>query len=327
MKNSRNKFYLIFIAGFVTLIIVPFLGLVDIDIISIFGDSSGGFIFWQLRLPRVILSFLAGSALALGGLVFQNLFKNSLATPYTLGVSSGAAAGAVIAIKLNLTITLFGVSWIYISGFFGGLLSIFLILGITRITKNYSVYTILMSGVAINFFFSSFILLLQYMVDITQTISVLRWLMGSISTSGYKDVFILLPAWLFFVITIFLVKKELLLISGGEEFAGTRGMNVKAFKILLFIIVSFITGIIVSIIGPIGFIGLIVPHISRQIIKNDTKLLIFFTIFLGGIILTFADMLSRLLIPPVEIPVGIITSFFGAPFFLFILISGLRKKR
>ncbi|MEN8154576.1 MAG: iron ABC transporter permease [Acidobacteriota bacterium] len=327
MKNRRNKIFLICIAGFITLLTVPFLGMVDIDIHSIFEKGSRGFIFWQLRLPRVILSFLAGSALALGGLVFQNIFKNSLATPYTLGVSSGAAAGAVIAIKLNLTITIFGLNWIYISGFAGGLVSIFLILGITRITKNYSVYTILMSGVAINFFFSSFILLLQYMVDITQTISVLRWLMGSISTSGYNDIFILLPAWIFFVIIIFLVKKELLLISGGEEFAGSRGLNVKAFKIILFIIVSFITGIIVSIVGPIGFIGLIVPHISRLIIKNDFKVLIFFTIFLGGIILTFADMLSRLLIPPVEIPVGIITSFFGAPFFLFILISGLRKKR
>ncbi|MCK4889450.1 MAG: iron ABC transporter permease, partial [Candidatus Aminicenantes bacterium] len=256
----------------------------------------------------------------------QNIFKNSLATPYTLGVSSGAAAGTVAALKLNLALSIFGINLVYIAGFLGGILSILLILGISRITKSYSVYTILMSGVAINFFFSAFILLLQYMVDITQTISVLRWLMGSISTTGYKDILILLPIWIFFVLTAVLLNKELVLISGGENFAVTRGLDVKKFRILLFIIVSLITGVIVSITGPIGFIGLIVPHIARQFIKDDFRFLVIVTVIFGGILLAIADLLARTLIPPVEIPVGIITSFFGAPFFLFILITSLRKK-
>lgn len=325
MKN-RTKYLLITGSGILIIILIPFLGIIDLDISKLFSNDTDSFIFWQLRFPRTIMAFLVGSSLALGGLIFQNIFKNSLATPYTLGVSSGAAAGTVAALKLNLALSVFGINLVYIAGFLGGIFSIILILGISRITKSYSVYTILMSGVAINFFFSAFILLIQYMVDITQTISVLRWLMGSISTSGYKDILILFPAWIFFVTTAFLLKNELILISAGESFAVTRGLDVKKFRILLFIIVSLITGIIVSIAGPIGFIGLIVPHISRQLIKDDFRFLVIVTIIFGGILLAVADLLARTLIPPVEIPVGIITSFFGAPFFLFILISSLRKK-
>jgi len=324
--KSKTKYIIIIGSGILVLVLVPFLGIIDIDISKLFSNNSSSFIFWQLRLPRTIMAFIVGSSLALGGLIFQNIFKNSLATPYTLGVSSGAAAGTVAALKLNLTLSVFGINMIYIAGFLGGISSILLILGISRIIKSYSVYTILMSGVAINFFFSSFIMLLQYMVDITQTVSLLRWLMGSISTSGYKDITVLLPVWLFFIFVAILLKKELLLISGGENFASTRGLDVKKFRILLFIIVSVITGIIVSITGPIGFVGLIVPHISRQFIKDDFRLLVSVTIIFGGILLAVADLLARTLLPPIEIPVGIITSFFGAPFFLFILISSLRKK-
>ncbi len=324
--KSRTKYLLISSLGLLTLILIPFLGIIDINISKLFSDNPDSFIFWQLRLPRTIMAFIVGSSLALGGLIFQNIFKNSLATPYTLGVSSGAAAGTVAALKLNLVLSIFGINFIYLAGFLGGILSILLILGISRITKSYSVYTILMSGVAINFFFSAFILLLQYMVDITQTVSVLRWLMGSISVSGYKDIVIIFPVWIFFISAALLLKKELILISGGENFAGSRGLDVKKFRMLLFIIVSLVTGMIVSMTGPIGFIGLIVPHISRQFVKDDFRFLVILTVISGGTLLALADLLARTLIPPAEIPVGVITSFFGAPFFIFILISSLRKK-
>ncbi len=324
--KSRTKYSIVLGSAILTLLIVPFLGIIDLDISKLFSNNTNSFIFWQLRLPRTVMAFLVGSSLALGGLIFQNIFKNSLATPYTLGVSSGAAAGTVVVLKLNLAINIFGINMVYIGGFLGGILSILLILGISKITKSYSVYTILMSGVAINFFFSSFIMLLQYMVDITQTVSVLRWLMGSIFTSGYKDILILFPVWTFFIFVSLILKKELLLISGGENFAETRGLDVNKFRILLFVIVSLVTGIVVSLTGPIGFIGLIVPHITRRIIKDNFRLLVIVTIILGGILLAIADLLARTLLPPVEIPVGIVTSFFGAPFFLFVLISSLRKK-
>jgi len=324
----NKKYIWIALVGVAVLLLLPFIGVVDIDVYKLFSaqQSSESFIFWQLRVPRTLLAFLVGSTLALAGLIFQNLFKNALATPYTLGVSSGAAASTVMAMKLKLSLAFLGLNGIYIYGFSGALITIFIILAIARAVKSFSIYTLLMSGIALNFFFSSYILLVQYLLDFTETVSVLRWLMGGLTVTGYSEIIFLVPLYLFFVVTTFLVRNELMLISGGDQFAYSKGLNVKKFRIFVFIIVSFIVGVVVSIAGPIGFVGLIVPHISRLIFKDDFKAVIYFTIFIGGLLLVITDFLARILIPPVEIPVGIITSFMGAPFFLFILISKWKKN-
>jgi len=259
-------------------------------------------------------------------MIFQNIFRNSLATPYTLGVSSGAAAATVFAMKMNISLVFLGLNGIYIYGFLGAVISIFIILGIAKMVKSFSIYTLLMSGIALNFFFSSNILLVQYLVKYTETVSVLRWLMGGLSVTGYSEIVFLFPLYLFFVILTFSIKDELMLISGGDQFAHSKGLNVKKFRIFIFITVAFLVGVVVSISGPIGFVGLIVPHISRLIFKNNFKLVTFFTLFIGGLLLVLTDFLARILIPPVEIPVGIITAFMGTPFFLFILVSKLKKR-
>ncbi|MCK4766283.1 MAG: iron ABC transporter permease [Candidatus Aminicenantes bacterium] len=322
----NKKYIVISIFGLLLLVGLPFIGQVKLDIQSLFGENTGSFIFWQLRVPVTILSFIVGSTLALAGLIFQNIFKNSLATPYTLGVSSGAAAASVLAIKLNISISFLGLNGIYLYGFVGALITIFLIIGIAKLVRSFSIYTLLMSGIALNFFFSACILLIQYLSDYAQTTSVLRWLMGSLSVAGYNEILFLLPIYIFFIITTFQLKNDLILISAGDSFAFSKGMNVKKFRIFILIIVSFIVGVVVTIAGPIGFIGLIVPHISRLIFKNDFKAVTFFTIFIGGLLLVVTNFVARNLIPPVEIPVGIITSFLGAPFFLFILVSKLKKQ-
>ena len=323
-----KKYILIACIGVVVLLLLPFIGVIKIDLQSLLSAeaSTNSFIFWQLRVPRTLLAFIVGSTLALSGLIFQNIFKNSLATPYTLGVSSGAAAGTVTAMKLKLSLSFLGLNGIYIYGFTGALITIFIILAIAKIVKSFSIYTLLMSGIALNFFFSSFILLIQYLLQFTETVAVLRWLMGGLSISGYSEIIFLVPLYLFFVIATFLLRNELVLISGGDQFAYSKGLNVKTFRIFIFIMVSFIVGVAVSIAGPIGFVGLIVPHISRLIFKDDFKAVIYFTVFIGGLLLVVTDFLARVLIPPVEIPVGIITSFMGAPFFLFVLISKLKKE-
>jgi iron complex transport system permease protein len=323
-----RKYVIIALAGVIILSFLPFIGIVKIDVQSLISadSSTNSFIFWQLRVPRTLLAFLVGSTLALSGLIFQNIFKNSLATPYTLGVSSGAAASTVMAMKLKLSLVFMGLNGTYIYGFTGALITILIILAIARAVKSFSIYTLLMSGIALNFFFSSFILLVQYLLDFTETVSVLRWLMGGLTVTGYNEIIFLLPLYLFFVITTFMVRNELVLISGGDQFAYSKGMNVKKFRIFIFVMVSFLVGVVVSIVGPIGFVGLIVPHISRLIFKDDFKAIIYFTIFIGGLMLVVTDFLARILIPPVEIPVGIITSFMGAPFFLFVLISKLKKN-
>lgn len=322
----NKKYTIIIIAGLLVLLLLPFLGAIKIDFQGIFDNSPGSFIFWQLRVPRTLLAFMVGSTLALAGLLFQNIFRNSLATPYTLGVSSGAAAATVFAIKMKLSLVFLGLNGIYIYGFLGALITIFIILGIAKMVKSFSIYTLLMSGVALNFFFSSFILLVQYLLEFTETVTVLRWLMGGLTVSGYSEIVFLFPLYLFFVVMTFSIKNELILISGGDQFAHSKGLNVKKFRIFIFVTVSFLVGVVVSIAGPIGFVGLIVPHISRLIFKKDFRLVTFFTIFIGGLMLVFTDFLARVIIPPVEIPVGIITAFMGAPFFLFILVSKLKKN-
>lgn len=323
----NKKYVFLTILGLLVLILLPFIGIIKIDLTTLFRENSSSFIFWQLRLPRTLLGFMAGSSLALAGLIFQNLFKNSLATPYTLGISSGASAGIVLGIKLHLSATLLGINGLVILGFGGALLSIGVILGIARLVRSYSIYTLLMSGVAINFFFSSFILITQYLFDFSQTLSILRWLMGGISVTGYRELLFLLPVFVFFILAAILLKKELVIASAGEAFAYAKGLNIRRFRIIVFITVSFIIGILVSLVGPIGFVGLIIPHISRLIFRRDFKSILAFTIISGGLFLAITDFVSRILIRPVEIPVGIITSLMGAPFFLFVLISHLRKNR
>lgn len=323
----NKKIIILLATGFLMILLLPFFGLINIDLHNLLNSSDSSFIFWQLRVPRTILGFIAGSSLALAGLIFQNIFKNSLATPYTLGVSTGASAGIVLGIKLHLTGTVWGLHGIYIFGFLGALISVFVILGIAKMVKSYSIYTLLMSGVAINFFFSSLIVMVQYLFDFTHTITILRWLMGGITTTGYRELLFFLPVYVFFIIAAFFLKNELLIASAGDEFAYSKGLNIKKFRILLFILVSFIIGVLVSFVGPIGFIGLIVPHIARIIFKKDFRSTLFFTIIAGGILLSLTDFIARIIIQPVEIPVGIITSLLGAPFFLFILISSLRRNK
>lgn len=322
----NKKYIIVIVFGLLVLLVLPFMGVIKIDLKGLFEDNPGSFIFWQLRVPRTLLAFMVGSMLALAGMIFQNIFRNSLATPYTLGVSSGAAAFTVFAMKMNISLVFLGLNGIYIYGFMGAVISIFIILGIAKIVKSFSIYTLLMSGIALNFFFSSNILLVQYLVKYTETVSVLRWLMGGLTVTGYGEIVFLFPLYLFFVILTFSIKDELMLISGGDQFAHSKGLNVKTFRIFIFITVAFLVGVVVSISGPIGFVGLIVPHISRLIFKNNFKLVTFFTLFIGGLLLVLTDFLARILIPPVEIPVGIITAFMGTPFFLFILVSKLKKR-
>jgi iron complex transport system permease protein len=307
------------------LVCAPFLGITPIGLQGIFQDSPNSFIFWHLRLPRTILGFVAGAILALSGLVCQNLFKNNLATPDLLGISSGAAAGAVIALKFKLHLSFLGGGGVYVFSYLGAISAVLFIFFVARLIKNTSLYTFLMSGVAINFFYSSIIVFFQYIFDYADTFSLLRWLMGGISIAGYREILLLLILLLLFLILVFTFKKEFLLVSAGDDFAQSRGLNVANFRIYSFLGLSFFVGAVVSICGPIGFIALVVPHVSRSWGKSHYNATVAFTFLLGGALLVLADLLARTLIPPVDIPVGIVTSLLGAPFFLLLLIAQLKK--
>jgi iron complex transport system permease protein len=322
----NKKIIILVLFAFFLLVFTPFFGIIPIEIRNIFQNNSNSFIFWHLRVPRALLGFTAGAILALSGLVCQNLFKNSLATPDLLGISSGAAAGAVIALKFDLNFSFLGVRGLYIFSSLGALSAVLFVFFIARLIKNTTLYTFLMSGVAINFFFSSIIVVFQYVLDYSDTFSLLRWLMGGLSVSGYNEIIFLLFLLILFLFFTFYFKKEFLLISAGDDFAQSRGLNVANFRIFSFLGLSFFVGAVVSICGPIGFIALIVPHISRSWGSSQYNNTAVFTLFLGGCLLVLADFVARIAIPPVDIPVGIVTSLLGAPFFLMILIAHLKKN-
>lgn len=310
--------------------ISPFLGMHPIPMEAVFnlapGGGMGAEIFWSLRVPRVLVAFLAGAGLAVSGMTFQALFRNPLATPFTLGVASGAALGAALYIRLGLSFTVFNISGLSLTAFAGALGSILLVYGLAQARQGFSIASMLLAGVAISFFFSSMILFLQYLSDFTQSFHILRWLMGSLSVTGIKAVFEILPWVLGSAVITFSLSRELNLLATGELIAASRGVNIKQIRRLLFFVTSLAVGSIVAICGPIGFVGMMVPHICRLLAGADHRFLTPITFLFGGSFLTLCDTLARNLIAPAEIPVGIITALLGGPFFVWLLLRQTPEK-
>jgi len=279
-------------------------------------------IFWDLRVPRVLMAALAGAALAVSGMTFQAVFRNSLAEPFTLGVASGASLGAAVYTHLGLAFSLFwipGMSWF---AFAGAVLAILLVFGLTRVRPGFSGATLLLAGVAINFCFSSLILFLQYRSDFTQSYVILRWMMGGLSNVvRYDDVLTVLPLAVVGTLIVLYLTHELNLIATGEDLAASRGVEVNRTKIVLFFAVSLMVGAVVAACGPIGFVGLMAPHICRLLIGPDHRYLTPATLLFGAAFLVACDTLARTVMPPAELPVGILTSLLGGPFFLWLLLA------
>ncbi len=297
------------------LIISPFIGSIQNSSPDIQQD-----ILTQIRLPRVLLAFIAGAGLALCGMVFQAMFHNPLATPFTLGVASGASLGASLYVLLGMSFSLFGIAGTTVTAFAGAMATISLIYSLSRFRTGFSPETLLLTGVAVSFIFSSLILFTQYMSNITDSFRILRWLMGSLTTVGYQDLFQLLPFVSLSIAIILWLSRELNLLSAGDDIAMSRGLAVQQLRYILFFTTSLCVGAIVAVCGPIGFIGMMVPHICRVLIGNDHRWLAPTCLLFGGSFLIICDSFSRLAIAPAEIPVGVITTLLGGPFFLFLLI-------
>ena len=311
------------------IVAAPFLGIESISLNEIFHVSTGNIkanIFWKIRIPRVLTAFCAGAALAISGMVFQAMFRNPLATPFTLGVSSGAAFGAALYVKLGLVFSILGTSGQTVSSFLGAVISIFFVYGMTRLKKGFSTATMLIAGVAINFFFSSLILFIQYLSDFANSFRIIRWLMGGVEIVGYAPVLSLLPFFVIGSLIVLALTNELNLMMLGEDIAVSRGVAVKKIKALLFFATSIMVGGVVSVCGPIGFVGMMAPHICRLLIGANHRYLMPATFVFGGAFLVFCDTLARTIIAPAEIPVGIITALLGGPFFLWLLLGGSSER-
>ncbi len=280
-------------------------------------------ILFHARLPRILFAALAGAALSAAGVAFQALLRNPLATPYTLGVSSGAACGAVLGMLIGFHQTIIGIPAIQISGILGALLTIWLVYWLGKKTGGHT-HTLLLSGVTLSFFFAAIIMFLQYLADFTQSYRIVHWLMGNLDIAGYETVFRTAPGVIISILLLWSRSSEYNLLSAGEVSAQSRGVNIKLNQQITYIAASLAVALIVCITGPIGFVGLIVPHTLRQISGSDHRILMPASTLCGAGFLVLCDTLARTLFAPAELPVGVLTSILGGPFFLYILLA--RKK-
>lgn len=283
-------------------------------------------ILWRIRVPRVCLGLAAGAALAASGMAFQAMFRNALATPYTLGVSSGASLGAALYMRAQLRLDTAGIDGVSLAALAGAVLSTMLVYGLTRLRRAFSTATLLLAGVATSFSFTSLILLTQYTSDVTTSFRVGRWLMGGLEVVGFEPVWQVLPFAVVGLVAVTVLAREMDLLLVGEDLAATRGVPVEHVKRLLFFAVSLMVGGVTAVCGPIGFVGLIVPHIGRLLVGGHHRFLAPFSILGGAAFLVTCDTVARVAIAPVEVPVGSITALVGGPFFLTLLLWGRANR-
>jgi iron complex transport system permease protein len=319
------KFFIwLFLLGI--LIISPFIGAVTLDISTLFEPNSlTSMLFFDLRLPRVLFAFFAGSILALSGLLFQTLFRNALMTPYTLGVSSGAILGAGIAIKLGLGALAFGIGAVSLFGFFGAIMTVFLLVYLSQFLRSGQHESLLLLGIALSLFYTSALMVIFYLGNAMQNDMLIRFTMGSLSVIGWQNPLLLGFVAFILLAAIYAYRFELQLLSISEHQASLKGINTKRVTLLLLLISSLGIGTLVSISGPIGFVGLIVPHMVAKLYPVTVSNRIIKTALFGGLFLIFCDTLTRGLQTQSELPIGIITAMIGAPFFIYLIITKAHK--
>lgn len=314
------------IIGITVLTLSPFIGAVNLDISEILNPNSlTSKIFFDLRVPRVLFAFFAGSILALSGLLFQTLFRNALMTPYTLGISSGAVLGAGIAIKLGLGTFLFGIAAISFFGFLGAILTVFLLIYLSQFLKSRQHESLLLLGIALSLFYTSALMIIFYLGSAIQNDMLIRFTMGSLSIIGWQNPLILGTVSFILFFFIYIYRFELQLLNISDESATLKGIDTKKVTLLLLIVSSLGIGTLVSISGPIGFVGLIVPHIVAKIYPSTVNRRVLKTALFGGFFLVFCDTITRGLSTQSELPIGIVTALIGGPFFIYLIIS--RSKR
>jgi iron complex transport system permease protein len=283
------------------------------------SESVEAVVTLGLRLPRVLVAVLAGGALAVSGVAFQGLTRNPLAEPSVLGVTSGAAFGVVLAQILGLGAGVVDALGVAAFAFGGALLAALSVYLIAASPGGLAVQTLLLAGVIVGIFFSSAITVVISIVDFNRLGGVIQWLLGNLAPVpvGSLAVFALLAAAGFAL--ILRSARELNLLALGEEAALQLGVDAERLKRRVFLAAALLTGTVVAFTGPIGFVGLIVPHVLRGVVGQDNRLLVPTALVGGGAFLLAADTLARNIIAPAELSVGVITAFCGAPFFVWVL--------
>jgi iron complex transport system permease protein len=318
---SEKKMMIIFIVGLSVVLVCPFVGMAFISPFDLHSESSQYQILFSIRIPRTIIGFLGGGALALCGMVFQAMFRNPLAEPFTLGIASGASCGAAITILSGMTVFTPNIPLVPIGAFTGACLAMGLVAGISFFNYKSNSYTMLLSGVAVSFLFSSLLMFAQYISNMQHSFQIVRWLMGGLEVYGYEQVIIMSIFIILGVGIIFSKLSEIDHLVAGEDIAESRGVDVSKTKIQLLFACTLMVAAIVANCGPIGFVGLIIPYFARRFFKMTHRIIAPISFISGGAFLCVCDTAARTILGTVEIPVGIITAFCGAPFFLWILLG------
>jgi len=275
-------------------------------------------IIWFIRLPRLVLAMVVGVCLAVAGTIFQGLFRNPMADPYVIGASSGAALGATASMVLAVSWTWMGLGSVSLAAFLGALVTVIVVYNLARVGNVIPVQNLLLAGIAVSAFLSSLVSLLMYFSD-DRLHAVVYWLMGGLSGRSWDYVMWSLPYLVVGVGLAIYCARDLNVMLLGEEAAEHLGVEVETSKRILLVAASVLTAIAVAASGIIGFVGLIVPHVVRILIGPDHWKLIPAAGVAGAILVVLADLAARTLLAPVEIPLGVVTSLFGAPFFIYLL--------
>jgi len=323
--HPRTALLVLFLLWMAVAIGAPLVGSQPVSLGDVLrGEPTAGAIFWQLRLPRVLLALLAGAGLAVSGLAFQTLFRNELAEPYTLGIATGAALGAVLSLRLEEMGVLMGMPLVSLASFVGAIGATTLVVGLAWRRKG-NTGTLLLAGIAVSLSCSALILFLQYLSDSTQTFRMVRWMMGGLSVVGYGEVLWIAPWVLAGAAVLLALRWDLNLLLTGEELAASRGVDLVRLRLRVLGVSSLMIGALVAVAGPIGFVGLMVPHMLRRWVGHDHLFLAPACLLGGGAFLAVCDVAARTVMAPAELPVGVLTALLGGPFFLWLLVLGRKE--
>jgi iron complex transport system permease protein len=310
------------------LVVAPTLGSTPVSLSRAFdptiawADNVDAQIFFIARLPRVLAGGLVGATLAATGVVLQALLRNPLATPFTLGVSTGAALGAMLALAWHLDIGVIGVSSVPIASLIGALFATTIVyLLSTSQRRGISTNVLLLAGVTLNAFFSALITFVEYMADYADWFRAARWLLGNLDVSSYTPILAALPLVAIAFVAFAFLPRALNLMTLGEDIAAARGVDVGRAQRVAFLSASLATGAAVSMAGPIGFIGIVVPHLVRLLVGSDHRIVLPASALFGAAFLVLCDLVARTIMAPVELPVGVVTAMIGGPFFLWLLVT------
>lgn len=282
------------------------------------GSDLANNILWNIRLPRTVLVALTGMALGGSGAAYQGLFRNPLADPFLIGISSGAGLGAVLAMSIDWEYSFWGLVAIPLSAFIAALLTVAIVYLLARVGQTTPITNLILAGVAVSAFATSLMSFLMLRSD-GELRRAMSWLMGGSTQLGWEFILIILPYLLIGLGVLIFYSHKINLLQFGDEQAQQLGLNVSQTKTIILIMASMATAAAVAFAGIIGFVGLIVPHIMRLWFGSDYRRLVPLSIIGGATALLFSDVIARILLAPQEIPVGIITSLAGAPFFLWVL--------